>query len=369
MVWRHIEPEELKYPTSQSTLPIFEARGNRIWEPSSCSQEFCSEVLGKIATKGAVLLRGLKVDSASEFRDFLDRLGFDPSTSYVMGPETRRPYAKGVYNSTDRDNACIIHFHNEMSYKLQRPRYMAFYAQRPASIGGETPICDFIKVLDTLPSPLVDKLKEMLTRHYRRVSKAELGQLGHDNVFRGGTALWCQGKTIQQIENDLTSEGFLFNWKDEGIETYIDLPTVIKHPGNGKLVLQTNLEYFHPSVLPSTYRLHWRRALRSPLSKFSFLVGLSFLWTPLARILLRTYQQGSRKIFVCNDGQPGLTTSEAEMISRVAWDCSTMFRWAKNDILIVDNFWFGHGRMNVTNAKERLTLASMCNTTAILGTD
>jgi alpha-ketoglutarate-dependent taurine dioxygenase len=52
---------------------------------------------------------------------------------------------------------------------------------------------------------------------------------------------------------------------------------------------------------------------------------------------------------------PDFTPEEQETIANTIYDCSTIFRWQQDDMLVIDNIRTAHGRLNVKGERSILT--------------
>jgi hypothetical protein len=108
---------------------------------------------------GAVLFRGLGVDSPAEFHEFVRTFG-EPFTNYRHGNSPRVAVQAGVWTSTEYPAEYEISLHNELSYSHRWPSRLFFYCDQAPATGGATPVSDSRAVLDGLSpevrgSPLV----------------------------------------------------------------------------------------------------------------------------------------------------------------------------------------------------------------------
>jgi alpha-ketoglutarate-dependent taurine dioxygenase len=319
------------------------------------------DIKSKLVKEGAILVRGFQIKTAEEFRIFLLNIGIEPLTSYSLGPEQREIYAPGVFTSTNRDGSFLIHLHTEVSYKRNRPRYIAFFSFKAAKKHSETPICDLIKVYSELSKKLRHKLENTPSCHFRLIPWSDIGIPDENGIYRSGNALWCRDKSRIQIEEELKLSTMKFKWTSEGIETEIEIPLIIRHPESGLPCIQSNFEYWPVYILRNAYKRQWRRLFTTPFTKFNFIVLLSIAFPYLADIYLLKFQHKRRRIYLSSSRKDLLTKSELSQISKSLWDNTILFSWQQHDILVLDNFRFGHGRMNVPHKNQRLTFTSIGN--------
>src|SRR6266516_1915505 len=95
----------------------------------------------ELRQKGAVLLRGLGVDSAADFHDVVACFG-DPFVEYLHGNSPRKAVHEGVWTSTEYPAEYDISLHNELSQAYRWPDRLFFCCLTVAQAGGETPVSD-----------------------------------------------------------------------------------------------------------------------------------------------------------------------------------------------------------------------------------
>lgn len=322
-------------------------------------------VTAGITNRGALLLRGFPIRTADDFHQTLKNFGYSLEEEYSVGPEPRRTHARGVFSSTERCGDFIIHLHTEVSYKKRRPEKLAFFCKQAPTRHGETVICDFMSLFAQLPDYLQEKLIKFDAIHMRQFGPKDIGSISKNGTYNDGNAQWTRGKTKEEINRVLESEGISYKWTESGLETAVSLPSTILHTISGERVLQTNFEYWPVQMMLDAYRYQWRRIFSLPLSLFHLFSVLSIIFPFAAGRLIKKIQLGTRLVRISDGDKPALSSKELKIISRLLWKNSFMFRWEAGDILILDNLWWGHGRMNVYPLDKRLILASLLDTVSI----
>lgn len=96
-------------------------------------------VEAKLREAGALLFRGFKVPTATEFNDVLEALGYDNAPVNVSG--AKRTHIVGrIFTSNDGPPEMKFYCHNEMAYINDHPKKAFFYCEVEPESGGETGI-------------------------------------------------------------------------------------------------------------------------------------------------------------------------------------------------------------------------------------
>ncbi|MBA4057241.1 MAG: taurine catabolism dioxygenase TauD [Marivirga sp.] len=263
--------------------------------------------------QGAILLRGFKIGSAHVFGEMFSAIVGEPM-EYRNRTSPRERVDNNIYTSTSHPSDQYIQMHTENSYSLTYNRIIAFYCLVPPRIGGETPIADERKLLRNLKKETVKKFVDKKILYLR-------------NTIPGIGLDW---KTIYQTDDRkavnkyLESNGFEYAWiTDDHLRVKWTLPAFQKHPISGEELwfnhmffgLKTHypqevLEYFSESDLPfSTYYGDGSEIEKPVVQEF--------------------------KEFYANN--------------------SIVFKWQKDDFLVLDNMMFSHGRNPFEGPRTILT--------------
>ncbi|MDG4788208.1 TauD/TfdA family dioxygenase [Micromonospora sp. WMMD1102] len=108
------------------------------------------QVLGRVADHGAVLLRPADRFSRAEFVALGDAL-MRPRSHGTALAEAREFVAGDATTTTVTRGRQGIPLHREASYVPGSPSLLMFYCERPAADGGETIVCDGVRLLAALP--------------------------------------------------------------------------------------------------------------------------------------------------------------------------------------------------------------------------
>ena len=129
-----------------------------------------------------------------------------------------------------------------------------------------------------------------------------------------------------------------FQWYGgDCLETRARMPGTIVHPLTGE-----------PCVSLTLYNEY---AASCDIQRFAH------RFNPLVRFGLARFSRfifGRKQVFMrtlWGDGSP-ISRSETQALINAAWNASTVFRWRKGDLLILDNIRTGHGRLNVEGPRR-----------------
>jgi natural product biosynthesis luciferase-like monooxygenase protein len=291
------------YPKMNRLDPIEWAKG---------SQDF---IQTKLLEHGAILFRGFKVASASEFEQFAT--ASCPGLFGDYGDLPREEMGGKVYGSTPYPSDHAILPHNESSQLHCWPLKIWFYCAKAPLLGGETPIVDCRKVYQSLDPALRDKF-------------AQQGLMYVRNYVQGFDVSWQEffrTSDRSEVEAYCRGVGMEFEWKGaHGLRTRKICPAVATHPKTGEVVMFNQIQAHHVSCLePST-----REAL---LSLFKI--------DDLPRNVY--YGDGS----VIED-------SVVDTLREVYRKSEVSFPWQEGDILMLDNMLSAHGRSPYTGPRKIL---------------
>jgi ribulose-5-phosphate 4-epimerase/fuculose-1-phosphate aldolase/alpha-ketoglutarate-dependent taurine dioxygenase len=254
---------------------------------------------------GLALFRSFEVPAGSlgEFSSIItpDLLDYtEPST-----PRTR--VSDKVYTSTEYPADQRIPMHNEHSYAGNWPMKIWFHCATPADVGGETPIADSTKVYSLIDEKIRSVFREKGVRYVRNFG--DYLDLKWQDVFRT-----TERSVVEDFcnKNDISFEWF----EDSRLRTSQRSQGVIEHPITKKQLWFNQAHLFHVSSLEKDIK--------------EFLIdryGEAFV---------------PRNAYF-GDGSP-ISLEILEEI-RNAYNKSTVsFPWQKDDILMLDNMLYAHGR-------------------------
>ena len=273
---------------------------------------------------GALLIRGLRFQGTRQFGQFLESLFEQSLAEYTYRSTPRTRLGGNVYTATEYHPSETIPQHNENSYAAVWPLQIGFLCMIPPGpgMGGATPLADSREVLAGIPPGIVEKFETRKLQYVRNYGSVDLPW---SEVF--------QTSDRQQVEAFCRSHRILFEWTaDNGLRTRQITPATALHPATGEKLWFNQAHLFH----------------------------LSGLADEVARDLLSMYRTEDlpRNVYF-GDGTP-IEADDLNCI-RAAYDAVKFhFNWRKDDILLLDNMLYTHGRQPYAGARK--ILVGMANT-------
>lgn len=265
---------------------------------------------------GAILLRGFNIDNPQKFNKLFTALCGTP-LEYKNRTSPRDKVHENVYTSTSHPSDQHIYMHTENSYSEVYNRIIAFYCQVAASEGGETPIADERKLLASLKPETVQKFREKGIRYVR-------------NTIPGIGLNWqtiYQTDDRNEVSEKIKALGYDFTWIDEDhLRVIWNLPAFQNHPITGEEMWFNHMFFGHKSLYDPAI--------------------LEFF--PEENLPFVTYY---------GDG----TEIEDEVIQEFKnfyENNALVFKWQKNDFLLLDNMMYSHGRNPFKGDRTILTAMS-----------
>lgn len=254
----------------------------------------------------ALLIRGLNVYSSKQFGEFLCTI-FDTDLEEYVYRSTPRTKLKGnVYTATEYPANEVIPQHNENAYSRNIPNHIGFCCLLPSTTGGQTPISDSRIISDVLTDDERQKFEVKGIMYVRNYSELDLPwQEVFQTTEKSEVEAYCEANDIN------------FEWlEDNKLRTKQTNPAFVNHPVTEEKLWLNQAHLFHVSNLPKEVS----DTLMNSLGEDN-----------LPR---NTYYGDGTAI------EPGVITKirQAYQSSRVIFD------WQKSDILLLDNYYFTHGR-------------------------
>ncbi|MGI9422300.1 MAG: TauD/TfdA family dioxygenase [Hyphomicrobiaceae bacterium] len=182
------------------------------------------ELRAVVAQHGAVLVRGLGLQDASQVSDVFQHLGSNLMTE-MEAFASREKYSDGIYSSSTWPANQQMCMHHELSYVLEFPGLMMFACLVPPASGGATGVANATSVLEALPEDLVARFETegwMLTRNFN-------DDIGVSFAEAFGT------EDQSEVENYCRTNAIEFEWQsDGGLRTRQLRRAVVKHPQTGQ---------------------------------------------------------------------------------------------------------------------------------------
>jgi alpha-ketoglutarate-dependent taurine dioxygenase len=279
-------------------------------------EEHQDDIRDTIETRGAVLIRGLKVLGTTQFGKILSTLFGSELLEYVYRSTPRTGLRGNVYTATEYPASETIPQHNENSYSRSWPNRIGFMCLIVPETGGETPIGDSRLVYNMLPVPVRDKFEAKGVMYVRNYSTLDLPW---SVVF--------QTQDKSQVEAYCDAADIEYEWLDDDrLRTSQVNPATAVHPRTGEKIWFNQAHLFH----------------------------VSSLGQEIAETLLGSLgEENMPRNSYYGDGSP-IEPEVLDLIRSVYEQTKIKFAWQKNDLLLLDNMLFTHGRESYTGARKVL---------------
>lgn len=311
-----METSNLYEVTADSIVLNIESPGQKAIDWVS---ENSADIQQRLATDGALLIRGLNILSSKQFAGVLTRMFEAELLDYAYRSTPRTGLRGNVYTATEYHADQSIPQHNENAYSNRWPMRIGFLCMVPAATGGETPIADSRVVYQRIPREIREEFearKVMYVRNYGDID------LPWEVVF--------QTKNKQEVERYCQQNNLEFEWRaNNRLRTRQVNPAVAVHPVSGETLWFNQAHLFHLSNL-------------APAERASMLLAMSEDEVP-------------RNTFF-GDGA-AIDPQMLDEIRQVYAATQLEFSWQKNDFLLLDNMLFSHGRKPFSG--ERKVLVGM----------
>ncbi|MFI9323553.1 TauD/TfdA family dioxygenase [Kitasatospora aureofaciens] len=275
------------------------------------------DIEARIGASGAVLLRGLDVRSAADLADVAAALGIEPMVERErFAPRTE--LGRGVYSSSEWPADEPMCMHHELSYAEKVPGLLLFGCLVAPAGGGRTEVADSQRVLEALPSELVDRFRRegwLLTRSYHEVGVPWTEAFGTEDRA--------------QVDAYCAAAGLEHEWLPGGrLRTRQRRAAVLRHPGTGRPVWFNQVAFLNERTLDP--------AIREYLVEVYGPSGLPFN---------TAYGEGGE-----------LSDDTVETINAAYRDASAGLPWQAGDVLLVDNLRMAHSRDPFRGEREVVVL-------------
>jgi alpha-ketoglutarate-dependent taurine dioxygenase len=275
-------------------------------EGKAWCQENAQHVERLLSETGALLIRGLTISGSKKFAGFLTSLFQSELQEYNYRSTPRTELRGNIYTATEYHAAATIVQHNECAYANDWPMRLGLACLTPARSGGETPISDSAEVLRRLPASIVDEFQRRGVMYVRNYSEVDLPWT---EVF--------QTSKRSDVDRYCAAHGIGCEWREDGsLRTWQVNPAVVHHPRSGKPLWFNQAHLFHVSALPPEDCQHLRDVF------------------PEERLPRHVY---------FGDGAP-IPAAVIATINAIYREQQIAFPWQENDLLLLDNMMYTHGR-------------------------
>ncbi len=269
-----------------------------------------------VQQNGALLIRGLKFVGSQQFGTVLTTLFGEPLLQYTYRSTPRTELRGNVYTATEYHADQVIPQHNENSYSNRWAMRIGFLCTIPSPQGGATPICDSRRVYRELPDALKRRFEAHGVLYVRNYSDIDIPWTEvFQTTDKSAVEAFC-------AENQLTWE-----WLDDKrLRTRQVNQATATHPVTAERVWFNQAHLFHVTNLEPEVQ----QSLLSVMSE--------------AELPRNTYY---------GDGAP-IESETLDTIRAVYERNMIAFEWQHNDLLLLDNMLYSHGRQRYSGNRQVL---------------
>jgi alpha-ketoglutarate-dependent taurine dioxygenase len=296
-------------------------------------------VRGELARAGAILLRGFAVNDAPAFERVARAIDPNLGNEY-LGTSPRNALTSHVFTASELPPSYPIPQHCEMSFTATPPRRLFFACLvEPARGSGETPLCDFRRVLRDVDPAVKRRFDERGIRIVRNYGAP--GSTSAMNPFQLKSWDEMFGTTDRaRVEAVCAREGFEATFAPDGGLRLVSTQAVTRdHPETGEPAWHNHVTTFHASGPAEEYRRIW--ALRPTFRHLAVWQLLRFLTAVQRRRKTKddlamhcTYADGAE-----------IADADVAHVLDVIWRHLVIVPWRRGDVLAIDNFAVSHGRL------------------------
>ena len=269
-----------------------------------------------LQANGALLIRGLKFAGSQQFGVALAALFGAELLEYVYRSTPRTQLRGNVYTATEYHPSLQIPQHNENAYSNRWAMRLGFLCTVPSEQGGATPICNSEIVYQEIPNGIRDRFEQHGVMYVRNYSDIDVHW---NDVF--------QSTERDDVEQFCQANEISFEWLvGNQLRTRQINQASITHPVTGAHVWFNQAHLFHVSNLDDELQ----KNLLTTLSE--------------ADLPRNTYY---------GDGSP-IATTDLALIRDIYQRHAIRFDWQRNDLLLLDNMLYSHGRESFVGDRQIL---------------
>lgn len=262
------------------------------------------EVEDYLTSQGILLVRGLEI-SSEEFGSVLTGLFGEELLTYTYRSTPRTEVKNNIYTATEYHPSQVIPQHNENAYSHAWPMRIGFLSVTPAQKMGNTPISDSRVAYQEIPKEIRDEFERKNIMYVRNYSNVDLPWT---EVF--------QTESKSEVEAYCRAHDISYEWTTGGLRTRQINQASIAHPITGEMLWFNQAHLFHVSSLEEDLREGLVALLgEENLPRNTF------------------YGDGTR-----------IDEAHLDIIREVYERTKFTFQWQKNDLLLLDNMLYTHGR-------------------------
>lgn len=265
---------------------------------------------------GAIIIRGLNIMSSGQFGKVITSLFDAPLMSYTYRSTPRTSLRSNVYTATEYHSDEVIAQHNENAYSNKWPMRLGFFCLVPPTEGGETPITDSRTIYQMIDREVREEFEAKKIKYVRNYGDIDLHW---HQVF--------QTEDKVEVESYCRQNDIGFEWlEDNRLRTWQVNEATQQHPITGDKVWFNQAHLFHISALKEELRNNMVSA-----------VGV---------------ENVPRNAYF-GDGSE-IPVDILKHIGQLYEKQQFSFTWQKQDLMLLDNMLYTHGRNPFSGERQIL---------------
>lgn len=273
-----------------------------------------SKVESLVSKNGVLLIRGLTIPK-DEFSSILTNLFGEELVSYKYRSTPRTELKNNIYTATEYHSEEEIPQHNENAYSNTWPTRIGFVCKVKATEMGNTPLSDSRVAYGQIPIEIREEFERKHVMYVRNYGSIDLPWT---EVF--------QTEDKAEVEAYCKKNHLDFEWLSGGLRTKQTNQATAIHPVTQDKLWFNQAHLFHYSNLKEDLR-----------------DGLIELFG----------EENLPRNAYFGDGSP-IDPEYLSVIRKVYNDTKFSFDWEENDLLLLDNMLFTHGREPYKGDREVL---------------
>lgn len=284
---------------------------------------------------GALLIRGLPIETAEDYSRIAHAFGFAPHEE-VGRPPVRTVLAKNVKTANEGPPELPIWPHNEYGWSTHNPAWLTFSCLKVPESGGATPLISSIGLAHKLAAATPAFYRQLLekgVRYVYRYGRNQVTSTTGASIFAayGQHVLDSDDETTlrAKIEAEVRRHSDIFHWHEDGSLSVTHIVPIIRRH------VPTGLTTWFGNLTSAYGRSRHHGATQPPFR------GDDGSYHPLP-----TYGDGS-----------AIETTDLEFALSLAEEMQVDLQWKRGDVVLIDNYAVMHSRKPWVG--ERVVLAAL----------
>jgi hypothetical protein len=313
--------QQLEHEYAFPLVLLCNTPGASLEDATEWIREHRGELLEKTSQHGAILFRGLPINSPEDCDAFVAAFGLR-NFPYIesLSNAVRVNFTERIFSANEAPADVNIYFHHEMAQTPIYPAKLFFFCQKAAEEGGETPLCRSDVLFDAL-----SKRCPEFARNCEQKGLRYSNVMPPDNDPKSGMGRsWkstLRAETREEAEARLREIGYDWEWLSDGcLRATTPVLPAVRDLGDGRK------SFFNQLIAAFQ---GWKDDRNDPTKAIGF-----------------------------GDGSP-LDRDAVNVATDLAYEMAFDLPWQQGDAAIVDNFVTMHGRRTFRGTRK--VLASLAD--------